>query len=205
MYFSSSPPFPLKAAAMLAAVPAIIFFINLIHGTFLIPPSSVQVERFKLQDPGQPLLEFSQAERYLAEMAKEHLSTEALEPKLSRLAAMLGKSDAKLFPGRARILLAKSFPGVYDDKFADLLECFFYYKQAEANLLVAHDQEGAGLPDLTALQDAYFGTGLAGELFEQYREMYRHFPAEEAAQQAPALPALPPLHEAACGRFTHVR
>lgn len=205
MLFSTSPPLSFKSVAILAAVPVLIFLINSVHIDYLKPPISVRVEGFQLLDSGQPPPDFAQAEFYLAGTAEERLTTEALEPKLSRLVTMLGKHDAKVFPGRARVLLAKSFPGVYEDEFGDLLECFYYYKLAEANLLAAHELNGTGVLNLTALQDAYFGAGIAGELFEQYREVYKHFPVEEAAQSPPALPALPPLHEAACEPFTHVR
>lgn len=204
----------LNLAAILVSAVSIGGILGLLQArltTPIAPVSAVEV----LLSPSLFDGDFAAIEEHLAALhspgsQRTEVSPE-FEKKLNRVVAEIA-TDTGTFPIALRVLMQKSFPDANGQRLAMLVECFYYYKQAETHHLdeslkaVGASDEVLTLPNLTGLQALYFGEPLSRALFAEYRQLYQHLGGVKTLDTEPSTP-LPALHKKACApiaaAFTH--
>lgn len=191
-----------KPIALILAIACIWLTTDLLQKYALSSASLITVVEFTLAErDASGRAEFALVEQHLAAIYKDDTQnievTAEFDKKLSM--AINGITSATgIFPAASKMLLEKSFPGVNGRKLAVLTECFYYYKQAEARILeetldVASTGDNVpGIPDLVALQAAYFGETLSRSLFSDYHHLYQQLNAATPADNMTATPTNAP-------------
>lgn len=156
--------------------------------------------------------EFAVVEEHLAAIYKDGTQelrvTAEFDKRLSMAISHIAIHSG-VFPNTTKTLIENSFPGANGSKLAMLVECFYYYKQSETLILdemASLSSTDGGIPDLTALQAAYFGEAFSRALFSDYHHLYQQMGAVISGNRPPLdtqlaqneTSTIPPTHKQAC-------
>lgn len=200
---------PAKVGALILAITGIWLVTGLLQRAALSPTIPIAVVELKLPvKRATSSLDFGAIEKHLAAIHTDDTQdmevTAEFDKKLSMVVTTItnhtGTNHTGTFPEPIRVLIEKSFPGANGGSLAALVECYFYYKQAETQVLneveqaasISTGSESQSPANLGELQAAYFGEALSRVLFSDYHRLYQQLNASKPLDNAPATPSVTP-------------